>query len=282
MKPIRKDSSTIIIRNECLEKYLRDIKNNKGLAQEEYEVLKLAKAGDQAARDKLIKANLKFVVTVAKEFQVRGFDINDLISAGNIGLIEAIDKFSLDNKVKFISYAVWWIRNGIIEEIKENKNVIRLPFNKQQEIQDFNKQREKFEQQTQSNLTAEQVAQLSNVELGDDAKRALFCSNATASLDYPLSDTEEDSLSDILPGDQEDFTMFDQKEHNKFLLNKAILELTATQQKVLALSFGLEDQIFRSNEDIAEALGLTAERVRQVKQNGLKKLKTIPYLKMAL
>ena len=282
MKPIRKDSSTIIIRNECLEKYLRDIKNNKGLAQEEYEVLKLAKAGDQAARDKLIKANLKFVVTVAKEFQVRGFDINDLISAGNIGLIEAIDTFSLDNKVKFISYAVWWIRNGIIEEIKENKNVIRLPFNKQQEIQDFNKQREKFEQQTQSNLTAEQVAQLSNVELGDDAKRALFCSNATASLDYPLSDTEEDSLSDILPGDQEDFTMFDQKEHNKFLLNKAILELTATQQKVLALSFGLEDQIFRSNEDIAEALGLTAERVRQVKQNGLKKLKTIPYLKMAL
>lgn len=279
MKSIRKNSDTVIIRNEVLEKYLRDIKKFKHLTQEEeYELLKLAKEGDIPARHKLVSANLRFVVTVAKEYQVKGFDICDLINAGNIGLIEAIDKFQLDNKVKvkFLSYAVWWIRNCIIEHIKEYGTSIRLPFNKQADLQNYQKIKEKLEQEYQVTLSADQVFELEGIELTDDIRSALKCSIQPSSLDSPLDNEEGgDTLSEMVAGEYIDPMADDLKTHRKKCLESALSGLTETQQKVLRLSFGLDDNISRSNEDIADALHLTAERVRQVKEISLKKLQQV-------
>lgn len=280
MKSIRKNSDTVIIRNEMLEKYLRDIKKIKSLTQEEeYELLKLAKAGDIVARQKLVSANLRFVVTVAKEYQVKGFDICDLINAGNIGLIEAIDKFQLDNKVKvkFLSYAVWWIKNCIIEHIKEYGTSIRLPFNKQADLQAYGRLKEKLEQEYQVTLSADQVYELAGMELTDDLRSALKCSIQPSSLDSPL-DSEDgtgDTLSETIAGEYTDPLAEDVKAYRLKAINSALAGLTETQQKVIRLSFGLDDQIFRSNEDIADALNLTAERVRQVRDISLDKLKKV-------
>jgi RNA polymerase primary sigma factor len=277
MKTIRKNSDTVIIRNECLEKYLRDIKKTKILTQdEEYELLKRAKAGDIKARHELVTAHLKFVVTVAKEYQVRGFDIGDLINAGNIGLIEAIDKFQLNNevKVKFLSYAVWWIKNCIIEHIKEHKNSIRLPFNKQADLEKYSQNREKLEQKYQMVLNAEQVFEMSDQVLTDDLRSALMCSTQTNSLDCPLEEGEtSDTLGETIAGTYVEPMEAEAMSHRRAVLDNILSELTDTQQKVLRLSFGMDDLIPRSNEDIAETLKLTAERVRQIKDIAIKKIR---------
>lgn len=282
MKLIRKKSDTVIIRNECVEKYLYDLKKNKKAnakitQEEEWELLKRAKSGDVKARQELVSIHLKFVVKVAKEYQIKGFDIGDLISAGNIGLIEAIDKFQLNNdvKVKFLSYAVWWIKNHIIEHIKENKGTIRLPFNKQIEIEKYDKAKAKLEQTFEMNLNAEQVFEMTEQNLTEDLRAALLCSYTPASLDVPYQDNEDfDSLSETIPSEPESDTDEEFKSYRRKLLDKSLSTLTETQQKVLRLSFGFDDLIPRSNEDIAETLNLTAERVRQIKDNGLRRLKS--------
>lgn len=276
MKKIYKDSAAVIIRNETVERYLKDIKAYQPVLLTQAEEQALLKAykfeGNQLAREKLITANLRFVVTVAKEYQVKGFLMEDIINAGNLGLMRAIEKFEVGNPVKFISYAVHWIKNAIIEHIKEYKSLIRIPFNKQIDMENFEKEKQKLQQKTHEKADNEQI--LSEGIWSIDIRTALMSSKPISSLDMPMSDGESaDNLSELIGGDFIDPMEQSNVDYRNKMLYVALSRLTETQQKVLSLSFGLDDKIERSNEDIADQLHLTSERVRQIKRIGLERLK---------
>ena len=280
MKQIKVGSDTVISRDINLERYLKDIRKIKPLTYaEERAVIIAAKSGNQTAFDTLISSNLKFVVNCAKEYQHPGVDIIDLISAGNVGLIEALRKFDLSKEIKFISYAVWWIKNSIIEYLKENVKTIRLPYNQQNEIKEFMAAKEKFEQELEINLGTDQVGTLAGIDVGY-IRQALAANGRAASMNDPIGngDGEEGILEDLVSDPDSDFTNEYDKDFKKNSVHQALEKLTKIQREIIIYSFGLEDGISRSNEDIAEQLGLTAERIRQIKNQALVRLSKVEHL----
>jgi RNA polymerase primary sigma factor len=275
MKQIRVNSDTVISRDICLERYLRDIRKNQPLTKEqELELIKKAQKGDKNARDLIIVHNLKFVINCAKEYQTPGVELIDLISAGNLGMIEAIDKFNCEKDMKFISYAVWWIKNAIIEFLKEITKVVRIPYNQLAEINRFVKEKEKLDQQFESDLSLDQVEKVIGDLDTDNLKSALIGYQIPTSLSDPISMGEEEGCVEDILADEKD--LFEEKynqEHLKRITISALNKLNDSQKQIITMAFGLQDGIMRTNDDIADTLDITAERVRQVKADALKRLR---------
>lgn len=284
MKQIRTGSDTIISRDINIERYLRDIRESKPLSRAQERILiKAAQEGDQEAQNKLVFANLKFVVNCAKEYQTPGVEIIDLISAGNIGLIDAVKKFDLKSEVKFISYAVWWIKNAVIEHLRDYCKPIRLPYNQQNDVTKYLREKDRLEQKFETNLNMEQVAELSPEDkLIDNIQAALSVSSSPTSFSEPINDDENGTVEDLIADPTKEFVDKYHVEYRKKIITFVINKLPTIQQRVITLSFGLDDDIMRSNEDIAEQLGLTAERIRQVRNQALLTLKSNKELKSCL
>lgn len=283
MKQIRVGSDTIISRDINLERYLKDIRKmpTMNYAEERLVIIE-AQKGDQAAFEKLITANLRFVVSCAKEYQYPGIEIIDLIQAGNVGLMEAITKFDLTKEIKFISYAVWWIKNSIIEFLRENTKAIRLPYNQQNEIQRYFKEKDKLEKQYETTLNADQVGQLTDTDIDVDyIRQALLCNSHAQSMNDPIGGGDGGEIGiveDLISDPHANFLDGYDHAFRRQQVSRALGKLSPIQKQIIVLSFGLEDSISRSNEDIAEQLKLTAERIRQIKNQAVAKLGTLDYL----
>jgi RNA polymerase primary sigma factor len=257
-----------------LDKYLHEIGNIELLSEEqEVDLATRIHKGDMNARDQLVNANLRFVVSVSKQYQNRGLSLTDMISEGNIGLIKAAERFDETRGFKFISYAVWWIRQSIIQALAEQSRIVRLPLNRIGLIQKANKTFAALEQKYEREPTPAEVSQV--LELAPaDVKEAIKNTPRHLSFDAPLAEEETGTMYDVLVS--EDSPSPD-KELLSDSLNKeierALDTLTPREAEIIRLSFGLIDRQTYTLEEIGERINLTRERVRQIRKTAIKKLK---------
>lgn len=262
--------------SESLEKYLQEIgKVDLVTAEEEVLLAQRIKQGDQEALEKLVKANLRFVVSVAKQYQHNGLTLNDLINEGNVGLVKAAQKFDETKGFKFISYAVWWIRQSIMQALAEQSRLVRLPLNKVGSLSKINKAFSELEQQYEREPTAEELAEC--LELGvEEIKNTMSVSTRHVSVDAPIDDGENSSLLDVLENREVEKT--DEKLDYTFSLKveteRTLATLTERERDVIKLFFGIGVPYAMTLEDIGEEFGLTRERVRQIKDNAINKLRS--------
>ncbi|MCA1762679.1 MAG: RNA polymerase sigma factor RpoD/SigA [Cryomorphaceae bacterium] len=259
-----------------LDKYLQEIgKVELITAEEEVELARRIKKGDQAALEKLTKANLRFVVSVSKQYQNQGLTLPDLINEGNLGLIKAAQRFDETRGFKFISYAVWWIRQSILQALAEQSRIVRLPLNKIGSINKINKAFSKLEQEFERPPSPAELAEVLEMTI-EEVKQSLENSGRHLSMDAPLSN-DDDSGSSM----HEVFISDDNKSPIEDLLNKSLgteIErslhtLTAREADVVRLYFGLGAEHSLTLEEIGERFDLTRERVRQIKEKALRRLK---------
>jgi len=257
-----------------LDKYLHEIgKVDLITAEEEVELAKRIREGDERALNRLINANLRFVVSVSKQYQNQGLSLPDLINEGNLGLIKAAQRFDETRGFKFISYAVWWIRQSILQALAEQARSVRLPLNKIGSINKINKVLATLEQQYEREPSAEEVA----LELecsSKDVKESLRNSGRHVSMDAPLSQSEDGTLYDVL--DCKDTPSPDQQLIQESLrreIERAISTLTEREANIIRLYFGLNSKNPYTLEEIGEEFGLTRERVRQIKEKAVRRLK---------
>lgn len=257
-----------------LDKYLQEI-GKVGLisADEEVELAQKIKAGDQKALDKLTKANLRFVVSVAKQYQNQGLTLPDLINEGNLGLIKAAQRFDETRGFKFISYAVWWIRQSILQALAEQSRIVRLPLNKIGSINKINKKYAELEQLNERAPSAEEIAQeLDMTE--EDVKESLKNSGRHISMDAPLVEGEDSNLYDVLKSGESPNPDRDlMNESLRIEIERALQTLTPREADVIRLYFGLGGQHAMTLEEIGETFDLTRERVRQIKEKAIRRLK---------
>lgn len=257
-----------------LDKYLQEI-GKVGLisADEEVELAQKIKAGDQKALDKLTKANLRFVVSVAKQYQNQGLTLPDLINEGNLGLIKAAQRFDETRGFKFISYAVWWIRQSILQALAEQSRIVRLPLNKIGSINKINKKYAELEQLNERAPSAEEIAQeLDMTE--EDVKESLKNSGRHISMDAPLVEGEDSNLYDVLKsGESPNPDRELMNESLRIDIERALQTLTPREADVIRLYFGLGGQHAMTLEEIGETFDLTRERVRQIKEKAIRRLK---------
>lgn len=262
--------------SQSLEKYLQEIGKVELITPEEE--VKLAvriKLGDQKALDRLTKANLRFVVSVAKQYQNQGLSLPDLINEGNLGLIKAAQRFDETRGFKFISYAVWWIRQSILQALAEQSRIVRLPLNKVGLTNRINKAFSQLEQEYEREPSAEELATLLEIEI-EEVSSTLGVSSRHISMDSPLSDGEENTLMDVLENPNAEATD-GELDHNQSLhteISRSLKTLTERQQEVIRFFFGIGVDHPLSLEDIGERFNLTRERVRQIKDKAISKLKT--------
>jgi RNA polymerase primary sigma factor len=262
--------------SQSLEKYLQEI-GKVDLINPEEEVLLAVriKEGEQRALDRLVKANLRFVVSVAKQYQNQGLSLPDLINEGNVGLIKAAMRFDETRGFKFISYAVWWIRQSILQALAEQSRIVRLPLNKVGLTNRISKAYQQLEQEFERDPTAEELAEL--LEIGiEEVSHTLNVSTRHLSMDSPLSDGEENTLVDVMENPNADRTDFnlEYSESLKHEIARSLRILTERQKEVLCYFFGIGVDHPLSLEDIGDKFNLTRERVRQIKDKALNKLKT--------
>ncbi len=259
-----------------LDKYLQDI-SKVGLvtAEEETELAKLIRDGDKDALEKLTKANLRFVVSVAKQYQNQGLNLSDLINEGNIGLIKAAERFDETRGFKFISYAVWWIRQSIMQAIAEQARIVRLPLNKIGSITKINRTFAQLEQIHEREPSIDEVAELLEIT-SDEVKDSLNISGRHISVDAPLSsDEESNTMLDVLT-EKEGILNPDKRLMTESLRNeieRSLSTLSYREAEVLRLYFGINCKSPLTLEEIGEEFELTRERVRQIKEKALRKLK---------
>ena len=259
-----------------LDKYLQDI-SKVGLitADEEAILAQKIRGGDEKALEKLAKANLRFVVSVAKQYQNQGLNLSDLINEGNIGLIKAAERFDETRGFKFISYAVWWIRQAIMQSIAEQARIVRLPLNKIGNITKINKTFSQLEQSYEREPSADEIADLLEMTSAE-VKDILKISGKHVSVDAPLSsDDESNTLLDLMAG-KEDRLNPDKELMNESLRNeieRSLSTLSFREAEVLRLYFGVNCKNSLTLEEIGEQFELTRERVRQIKEKALRKLK---------
>ena len=256
-----------------LDKYLQEI-GRKDLitVDEEVELAQRIKKGDQAALDKLVSANLRFVVSVAKQYQNQGLSLPDLIDEGNLGLIKAAQKFDETRGFKFISYAVWWIRQSILQALAEQSRIVRLPLNQVGSLNKIGKALSRFEQENERRPSASELADELNVPV-DKISDTMKVSGRHVSVDAPFVDGEDNSLLDVLPND--DSPMADAYLTQESLskeVNRALEQLNPRERDILKMFFGIGCQEM-TLEEIGAKFDLTRERVRQIKEKAIRRLK---------
>jgi len=257
-----------------LDKYLQEIgKVDLITADEEVELAQRIKAGDQAALEKLTKANLRFVVSVAKQYQNQGLTLPDLINEGNLGLIKAAQRFDETRGFKFISYAVWWIRQSILQALAEQSRIVRLPLNKIGSINKINKAFVFLEQAHERQPSPEEIAKELDMTV-EDVKQSLKNSGRHVSMDAPLIDGEDSNLYDVLrSGESPNPDRELLHESLRTEIERALETLTPREADVIRLYFGLAGQHSMTLEEIGETFDLTRERVRQIKEKAIRRLK---------
>ncbi|MDA3778879.1 MAG: sigma-70 family RNA polymerase sigma factor [Bacteroidales bacterium] len=256
-----------------LDKYLQEIGRESLITvEEEVELAQRIKKGDRIALEKLTKANLRFVVSVAKQYQNQGLTLPDLINEGNLGLIKAAEKFDETRGFKFISYAVWWIRQSILQALAEQSRIIRLPLNQVGSLNKIKKAFARFEQENQRKPSAKEIAD--ELEIPEDkVKESMRVSGRHVSVDAPFQDGEDNSLLDVLEND--DSPNADNSLINESLskeLDRALSTLTDRERDILKLFFGVGIQDM-TLEEIGDQFGLTRERVRQIKEKAIRRLR---------
>ena len=257
-----------------LDKYLQEIgKVDLITADEEVELAQRIKAGDQLALEKLTKANLRFVVSVAKQYQNQGLTLPDLINEGNLGLIKAAKRFDETRGFKFISYAVWWIRQSILQALAEQSRIVRLPLNKIGSINKINKMYAFLEQENERPPSAEEIAKKLDMTISD-VKESMKNSGRHVSMDAPLIQGEDSNLYDVLnTGDSPNPDRVLMHDSLKIEIIRALETLTPREADVVQLYFGLGDAHPMTLEEIGETFDLTRERVRQIKEKAIRRLK---------
>lgn len=261
--------------SQSLEKYLQEIGKVELITpEEEVKLATLIKQGCQKSLDRLTKANLRFVVSVAKQYQNQGLSLPDLINEGNLGLIKAAQRFDETRGFKFISYAVWWIRQSILQSLAEQSRIVRLPLNKVGLTNRIQKAFSLLEQQFEREPTAEELAEVLDMDL-DEVKATLAINSRHVSMDSPLSDGEESTLIDVLENANADKTdgLLVHNESLKTEIDRSLKTLTERQKEVICFFFGIGVDHPMSLEDIGERFSLTRERVRQIKDKAITKLK---------
>jgi RNA polymerase primary sigma factor len=264
-----------------LDKYLQEIgKVDLITADEEVELAQRIKAGDQRALEKLTKANLRFVVSVAKQYQNQGLTLPDLINEGNLGLIKAAQRFDETRGFKFISYAVWWIRQSILQALAEQSRIVRLPLNKIGSINKINKMYALLEQSNERAPSAEEIAPSAEPIAAEldmtvkDVKESMKNSGRHLSMDAPLVEGEDSNLYDVLrSGESPNPDRELIHESLRTEIERSLETLTPREADVVRLYFGLGDQHPMTLEEIGETFDLTRERVRQIKEKAIRRLK---------
>ena len=256
-----------------LDKYLQEIGHEDLLSvDEEVELAQRIRKGDREALEKLTKANLRFVVSVAKQYQNQGLSLPDLINEGNLGLIKAAEKFNETRGFKFISYAVWWIRQSILQAIAEQSRIVRLPLNQVGSVNKINRVLNRFEQENERRPSIEEIAD--KVDLPQDKiEDAMKVNNRHVSVDAPFVDGEDNSLLDIMVND--DAPMADRAlvmESLREEINRALLTLNERERNIIEAFFGI-NQPEMTLEEIGEKFNLTRERVRQIKEKAIRRLR---------
>ena len=257
-----------------LDKYLQEIgKVDLITAEEEVELAQKIKAGNQFALEKLTKANLRFVVSVAKQYQNQGLTLPDLINEGNLGLIKAAQRFDETRGFKFISYAVWWIRQSILQALAEQSRIVRLPLNKIGSINKINKTYAFLEQAHERAPSAEEIAKELDMTISD-VKESLKNSGRHVSMDAPLVEGEDSNIYDVLNcGESPNPDKLLLHESLRTEIERALETLTPREADVVRLYFGLGSHHAMTLEEIGETFDLTRERVRQIKEKAIRRLK---------
>lgn len=256
-----------------LDKYLQEIGREELISvSEEVELSQRIKKGDQAALDKLIRANLRFVVSVAKQYQNQGLSLPDLINEGNLGLMRAAQKFDETRGFKFISYAVWWIRQSILQALAEQSRIVRLPLNQVGSLNKITKELAKFEQENERKPSPEELADRLGIPV-EKVTEAIKVSGRHISMDAPFVEGEDNSLIDVLPND--DSPMADASLNQESLskeVDRALRQLYDREREILKMFFGIGCREM-TLEEIGAKFDLTRERVRQIKEKAIRRLK---------
>lgn len=257
-----------------LDKYLQEIGREELISvEEEVELAARIRKGDRRALDKLTRANLRFVVSVAKQYQNQGLSLPDLINEGNLGLIKAAEKFDETRGFKFISYAVWWIRQSILQALAEQSRIVRLPLNQVGSLNKINKALARFEQANERRPSPDELAD----ELGLPVEKVadtMKVQGRHISVDAPFVDGEDNSLLDVLVND--DSPMADKSLVNESLsreIDRALSTLSDREKEIVRMFFGIGEQE-KTLEEIGDKFGLTRERVRQIKEKAIRRLRT--------
>lgn len=256
-----------------LDKYLQEIGKEELISvSEEVELAQRIKKGDHAALDKLIKANLRFVVSVAKQYQNQGLSLPDLINEGNLGLIRAAQKFDETRGFKFISYAVWWIRQSILQALAEQSRIVRLPLNQVGSLNKITKEMARFEQENERRPSTEELAERLDMTV-DKISDTIQVSGRPISVDAPFVEGEDNSLLDVLTNDDSPMADADlNKESLSKEVDRALKQLYDREREILKMFFGIGCQEM-TLEEIGAKFDLTRERVRQIKEKAIRRLK---------
>lgn len=262
--------------SQAVEKYLQEISKISMITPEEETTLaQKIHMGDQRALEKLVKSNLRFVVSVAKQYQHRGLSLSDLINEGNLGLIKAAQRFDETKGFKFISYAVWWIRQSILQALAEQGRLVRLPQNKIGTYNKANKAFIVFEQENEREPSTEELADI--LDMSETEVTNIFTSNTRhTSLDAPVHEAEDVAMGDLLPGssDTDDDVMKDSLRNE---IRRILKSLSTREAEILAAYFGLEGDNGPSIEEIGEKYDLTKESISQIKERAIKRLQKERY-----
>ncbi|MEZ5003303.1 MAG: RNA polymerase sigma factor RpoD/SigA [Chitinophagales bacterium] len=261
--------------SQSLEKYLQEIgKVDLLTPEEEVDLAQRIKQGDQVALEKLTKANLRFVVSVAKQYQNQGLSLSDLINEGNLGLIKAAQRFDETRGFKFISYAVWWIRQSILQALAEQSRIVRLPLNKVGSLNKINKAFSALEQEFEREPTADELADVLEINR-EEVETTMGVASRHVSVDAPFQEGESNSLLDVLENNNiaKTDSHLEYKESLRKEIERSLSTLTERQRDVIKYYFGIGVQHAMSLEDIGEKFGLTRERVRQIKDKAINKLR---------
>ncbi len=257
----------------ALEKYLQEIGKEEMIsAEEEVELAQRIKHGDQKALERLTKANLRFVVSVAKQYQNQGLSLPDLINEGNLGLLKAAERFDETRGFKFISYAVWWIRQSILQAISEQSRIVRLPLNQVGSVNKITREINRFEQENERRPSLEEIAE--KIDLPEEKiDEAMNINGHHVSVDAPFVDGEDNSLLDVMPNENSpmaDTTLVE--ESLKAEIQEALTMLSDRERNVIEASYGINRPEL-TMEEIGVKFGLTRERVRQIKEKAIRKLR---------
>jgi RNA polymerase primary sigma factor len=263
--------------SRSLEQYFSEIgKVDLLSADEEVELAIKIRNGDERAKDKLVLANLRFVISVAKMFQNQGLSLGDLINEGNLGLIKAAKRFDETRGFKFISYAVWWIRQGIMSAIADQSRVVRLPLNRVSNLTQLNKAYRDLEQEYERKPTTEELSKILDIS-ADEVAYTIQISGRQLSMDSPLTNSDENktTLKDVIPDEVYDLPDKElMTDSLKSEVINALSVLDSREAEIIRLSFGIGEDHSSTLEEIGERFNLTRERIRQIKEKALRKLKT--------